>query len=201
MSSIRSNLVVLAVVSAFASSCAPRLLGPPSPAQVAAPKAGVPQKREIWVVPDDCSGAVSGACYRVLHRGQISKDDAMGRCRTAGLQCDDYACSTRREETARAIELRCLYQSGAVYFEARTAKNQGDRIDDATPALATAFRRFIVDLGDPPTTSVAVQPAPSNNSAGYAPGGGGGGTVHVKGYRRKDGTYVKPHTRRAPRRK
>ncbi len=27
------------------------------------------------------------------------------------------------------------------------------------------------------------------------------GTVHVKGYYRKDGTYVKPHTRSAPKRK
>lgn len=27
-----------------------------------------------------------------------------------------------------------------------------------------------------------------------------GGTVHVKGYTRKDGTYVSPHTRSAPRR-
>ncbi|RZL17069.1 MAG: hypothetical protein EOO89_09790 [Pedobacter sp.] len=27
-----------------------------------------------------------------------------------------------------------------------------------------------------------------------------GGTVHVKGYTRKDGTYVRPHTRSAPRR-
>ncbi|WP_143813387.1 hypothetical protein [Parabacteroides provencensis] len=28
-----------------------------------------------------------------------------------------------------------------------------------------------------------------------------GGTVHVKGYYRKNGTYVKPHTRRAPSRR
>lgn len=28
-----------------------------------------------------------------------------------------------------------------------------------------------------------------------------GGTVHVKGYTRKNGTYVKPHTRSAPRRR
>ncbi|MDI5888528.1 hypothetical protein [Flavobacterium yafengii] len=28
-----------------------------------------------------------------------------------------------------------------------------------------------------------------------------GGTVHVKGYTRKDGTYVRPHTRSAPKRK
>jgi hypothetical protein len=30
--------------------------------------------------------------------------------------------------------------------------------------------------------------------------GGGGGTVYVRGYYRKDGTYVRSHTRRAPRR-
>lgn len=29
----------------------------------------------------------------------------------------------------------------------------------------------------------------------------GGGTVHVKGYTRKNGTYVSPHTRSAPRRR
>lgn len=29
----------------------------------------------------------------------------------------------------------------------------------------------------------------------------GGGTVNVKGYTRKDGTYVKPHTRSAPKRR
>lgn len=37
----------------------------------------------------------------------------------------------------------------------------------------------------------AVAPTPSSS----------GGTVQVKGYYRKDGTYVRPHTRRAPRRK
>ncbi|WP_369764963.1 hypothetical protein [Flavobacterium sp. WC2429] len=28
-----------------------------------------------------------------------------------------------------------------------------------------------------------------------------GGTVHVKGHTRKDGTYVRPHTRSAPKRR
>jgi hypothetical protein len=31
-----------------------------------------------------------------------------------------------------------------------------------------------------------------------SPGASGGGTVQVKGYRRKDGTYVRPHTRSRP---
>ena len=32
------------------------------------------------------------------------------------------------------------------------------------------------------------------------PSGYSSGTVHVKGYYRKNGTYVQPYTRRAPRR-
>lgn len=35
---------------------------------------------------------------------------------------------------------------------------------------------------------------------GTPPSTGGSGTVHVRGYYRRDGTYVRPHTRRAPRR-
>ena len=35
-------------------------------------------------------------------------------------------------------------------------------------------------------------------SAAEAKGKGGGGRVHVRGYTRKDGTYVQPHTRTAP---
>lgn len=39
------------------------------------------------------------------------------------------------------------------------------------------------------------------NSYNYSPSTSTGGTVNVKGYTRKDGTYVRPHTRSAPRRK
>lgn len=35
----------------------------------------------------------------------------------------------------------------------------------------------------------------------YTPATSSNGTVHVRGYYRKDGTYVKPHTRSAPRRR
>lgn len=35
----------------------------------------------------------------------------------------------------------------------------------------------------------------------YKPTSSSGGTVHVKGYYRKNGTYVRPHTRSAPRRR
>lgn len=38
-------------------------------------------------------------------------------------------------------------------------------------------------------------------SPSYTPSSSKGGRVHVRGYYRKDGTYVRPHTRSAPRRK
>ena len=43
----------------------------------------------------------------------------------------------------------------------------------------------------------------SNNSSSssYRPSTNSGGSVEVKGYYRKDGTYVRPHTRSAPRRR
>lgn len=43
-------------------------------------------------------------------------------------------------------------------------------------------------------------PAPSTESSAVD-SGSGGGSVYVRGYYRKDGTYVRPHTRRAPRRR
>jgi endonuclease YncB( thermonuclease family) len=47
-----------------------------------------------------------------------------------------------------------------------------------------------------PTASPTESPQPSNTSQSPS-----GGTVNVQGYYRKDGTYVKPHTRKAPKRK
>lgn len=44
----------------------------------------------------------------------------------------------------------------------------------------------------PPDTPSYALP----KSSGYS-----GGTIHVRGYYRKDGTYVRPHTRSAPRRR
>lgn len=48
-------------------------------------------------------------------------------------------------------------------------------------------------------------PAKSSNTStpsySYTPNKSHGGTVHVKGYTRKNGTYVSPHTRSAPRRR
>lgn len=48
-------------------------------------------------------------------------------------------------------------------------------------------------------TSSYSTPRPLSSS--YSPRSSSGGSVQVKGYTRKDGTYVRPHTRSAPRRR
>lgn len=47
-------------------------------------------------------------------------------------------------------------------------------------------------------TSDSLKREPINT---YKPSSSSGGTVHVRGYYRKNGTYVRPHTRSAPRRR
>ncbi|WP_426278598.1 hypothetical protein ACN9MN_04640 [Chryseobacterium sp. S-02] len=49
-------------------------------------------------------------------------------------------------------------------------------------------------------TSSYTSPTVSSGSS-YHSGSSSGGSVSVKGYTRKDGTYVRPHTRSAPRRR
>jgi hypothetical protein len=51
-----------------------------------------------------------------------------------------------------------------------------------------------------PVTYWPVQPATSSYTPSSSSTYSGGGTVHVRGYYRKNGTYVAPYTRRAPRR-
>jgi CRISPR/Cas system-associated endonuclease/helicase Cas3 len=50
------------------------------------------------------------------------------------------------------------------------------------------------------STSSYTSPTVSSVSS-YNTGSSSGGSVSVKGYTRKDGTYVRPHTRSAPRRR
>ncbi|MDR0620256.1 MAG: hypothetical protein LBG17_10235 [Bacteroidales bacterium] len=50
------------------------------------------------------------------------------------------------------------------------------------------------------TDTVKVVTKVKGNSS-YRPSNSGSGSVSVKGYYRKDGTYVKPHTRKSPKRK
>lgn len=69
---------------------------------------------------------------------------------------------------------------------------------EADEVICTQTQYIPVDAVKAPLTrfSASTNPYPSVSS-----GSAGGGTVQVKGYYRKDGTYVRPHTRRAPRRK
>jgi hypothetical protein len=66
---------------------------------------------------------------------------------------------------------------------------------DAAAAVASAPPAPESVAAAPPTTTSPIGSALSSG----ATTSGSGGSVHVKGYTRKDGTYVRPHTRKSPR--
>jgi hypothetical protein len=71
----------------------------------------------------------------------------------------------------------------------------------ARPAQPYQARFVPVSAGGGYTPPRTATPAPTYNSDGYSPSSShsGGGQVYVRGYTRKDGTYVPAHTRSAPR--
>jgi hypothetical protein len=101
-------------------------------------------------------------------------------------------------DTAVIRELRERAASwGATAVLVRPGLQRGTEyllIRDATRADAWADQRAALDAG-----------ASSTSGAGHGTAGGSSGgcvsncTVNVRGYTRKDGTYVRPHTRSAPR--
>lgn len=52
-----------------------------------------------------------------------------------------------------------------------------------------------------PSAETSLVPPPSSAGEATASPSATGGPVNVRGYYRKDGTYVRPHTRNAPRRR
>lgn len=94
-----------------------------------------------------------------------------------------------------------------------TVRVLGVSSDDAAHQVVDqAFGTLQARPTAPATRQSAPAPAPDwasevvrsyDGDYGYVeptPDPGAGGTVHVRGYTRKDGTYVAPHTRHAPRR-
>jgi hypothetical protein len=71
----------------------------------------------------------------------------------------------------------------------------------ASPAPAPV-RNTPVESNLPKTPDISLTSWTSNESSSVSRStdAGGGGTVYVRGYYRKDGAYVRSHTRSAPRR-
>lgn len=53
----------------------------------------------------------------------------------------------------------------------------------------------------PSSSSSYSSPSSNYSSSTYTPSYSSSKTVHVRGYTRKDGTYVRPHTRSSPKRR
>lgn len=95
---------------------------------------------------------------------------------------------------ASAEELKSITVARVeAYKSASGEKRQRDA------ALAMANRA--APAGDEPRDSdawTASDMSRARRPSGYAGGGNGGGSVYVRGYTRRDGTYVRSHTRSAP---
>jgi len=96
-------------------------------------------------------------------------------------------------------------------FRATAALNGGTAIYVARGGLRGGARRYTI-ARDPVAGArlsgylrrmlgnTVASPSPARTPPAAPPAtGGSGGSVNVRGYTRKDGTYVRPHTRRAPR--
>jgi endonuclease YncB( thermonuclease family) len=132
---------------------------------------------------------------RVLHKPVVVEYAAItldgcfiGKVSLAGqdigltMVTDGYAWHFKDYEKQQSLEDRTLYSQAE--RDARQAKS--GLWASSSPLPPWKYRR------EHPKTDVSA-PAAGDSSTG--------GTVNVKGYYRKDGTYVRPHTRSAPRKK
>lgn len=86
------------------------------------------------------------------------------------------------------------------FWHAKYTDSYGWIFSDSIRYVSRARKK---DYGDP-TNFLVKQTSKRDsiyNSKTYVPSSSSGGPVHVNGYYRKNGTYVQPHTRSAPRRK
>ena len=99
-----------------------------------------------------------------------------------------FFIATLRPSKSKDLKFSCLQKQ----IRKNTANLNGEIITDGSINLTTTY-------GSYSKTSSFSSPRPSSPS--YGSRSSSGGSVQVKGYARKDGTYVKPHTRSAPRRR
>jgi hypothetical protein len=73
-----------------------------------------------------------------------------------------------------------------------TINQSSDSISQSSDSISPKSNSSTKNSSSSASPKSSVSPKKSSSSSG---------SVNVKGYTRKDGTYVKPHTRKAPKRK
>lgn len=148
-----------------------------------------------------CDAYGPGECFAAARTSTLSTAEARARCEALSMRCSDFMCTGSYEYEGRSVDVACLLDpSGEPVFEARSLRAIGENRPTYAASLVGAYRRFLADLGYPPTSLIERSRPPSFDDSYVSPGGGGG-VVHVRSYMRKDGTRVRAHTRSAPRRR
>lgn len=116
--------------------------------------------------------------------------------------------------TVHADLFKCLVDGATVFQDHPCAA--GAQEDLCAPGISATRHPDICggslaavqDQGDTGSLGLPAPRYPAGTSAlpdrsypGYSGGAASGGRVGVQGYTRKDGTYVRPHTRSAPKRR
>lgn len=144
---------------------------------------------------------------------EISLLEAKERADKAAAAKLEAEAKIRAAETAR---LETNQKAAPSRFGSSTSASTQRSTDSTGTGARTTSRSTAptVNVCGAPTATGACQnrvtdggycwlhaPSKSSGSSSAASSSSGGGTVQVKGYYRKDGTYVAPHTRSASRRK
>jgi hypothetical protein len=108
-----------------------------------------------------------------------------------------------RTDKRKRAETECADHDRATFLWNDCMAARGFPKDDAQPGPAKTDEepsQQANDGEDPAGSSASSGAPPERSSVGSSSGSSSGGTVHVRGYVKKDGTYVAPHTRHSPRR-
>lgn len=138
----------------------------------------------VWPVVGGLVAVIVLLCFlRVRANGDALEADARR------AEQDKQALQEARAARRAADEL-AVRQAATERKVAKVA----ERIEATTrPAVAEVRSPYADTITD-------VEESGGGSYTPSLPSGGSGGTVHVDGYYRKDGTYVRPHTRRPPKR-
>lgn len=155
--------------------------------------------RKVWIEFDQerlgKNGEVLGYAFVLPSRTFLNENLIANGCTRADVKSSfraDYVGRFRDAETKAYIEGKGLWDLSA------GLKSVQEKRVQPVPPLARKPTPGVNVLSPPAGGPATAETVPIQ---GYAsPGTDSGKTVRVKGYTRDDGTYVRPHTRRPPKR-
>jgi hypothetical protein len=174
------------------------------------------------IEPGDRRSYAGGRVLRCFRPDGMTTGTEAATCTAAGYLDNPPSTETPASATTARGTLRCFTPAGEVVVTQEESCVAAGYLDSMAPATAPAARPPNRRTHTCPNTDGGTIEAPEDepcaetadarpsrrrwrqervNTPSYRPDRRSvGGPVHVRGYHRRDGTYVRPHNRAAPRR-